>query len=439
MSNEDTISKSNETIINEKKKNKLIIPLITTILLLIIIGAFGFYINMTSKPKKVISNLINTLYNSYKKTNDYYKLNLQDKPYIIDGNLNIITDIPYIEELNQEKFNYKIGIDSTNKKMLTEFNLMEDENKIISLIYYFLNTESYLKLDEYEKLIKLDEENTYFDSNITYNSENLNMTNEDLDYIIKEAKEILINSIDMSAFTKTKDKIKINDKETSVNKYTIELNEKNLKNLDTNFKTNIIKNKNLIKKLSELTNKTEDEIIESIKTTNNYQNSGKFNIYTTKFKNDIKMIEYSYMGNKIQITFDKEIKNITIKSGISSIEFDIKKYTKEEMHIDFSLSYGFPIKGYIKTNIKNSSKEELNYTTTININYLNYNFGIKNEINIEEVNELYNIDTTNYVDANTIDPNEMNNIMENLLTKYQNSNLFKIIQNLSMSEQNELM
>lgn len=437
MSNEDNVSNIFETTNTKgRKNNKIIIPIILFIILLLLLGFSGLYFYLSNRPNKIVTNMINTIYDKYETAyKSENKININETPIELTGDLKINTNIPGLEDLSKEQINYQLGVDSENKKLFGGLSLSEDNKKIIEAIYYMINNKAYLKLDEYEKLILIE---NIEDNLTTEPKESINVNAEDTYYLITELKEILIDSVDMKAFKKSTDTIKINDKDTKVNKLTYELNEENMKTLDENLSKNMLKNEELLNKLSEITDTNVEDIKSELEeTVEEYEDYGKFVIYTKGINNELTMIEYINKETTIQIYFDNdEINKLSIKSGIYGVDFNIKTYTDEKLDIDYIINYGMTITGDIKATSKKINDDKYEETLDFTINYLDYNLELTTNYNIETKDNLFEIDTNNVINANELDQNTISEIMQNIMIKLQNSNLSKILEGLSQEEIN---
>lgn len=425
MSNKDNISNLTET--QKKEKKNIIIPLILIIFIIILFALGSIFMYLSTSKEKIITTAINNLYKDYKtKFNNNKLINIEDKSFIVNGNLYIETNIPGLNELKEDQIKYKIGIDSQNKKRLIDFSLEENNNKIINLIYYFINNESYLKFDEYDKLIKTDNNNLFNDENYS------NINTENLNYILEEFKNILINSLDMKALKKETATIDINDKEEKVNKLTFSLTKENIKNLNNNFKKNLLKNEKLLTKISETFNIDIDKLKNMLKKEyTEYEDSGEINIYTKQFTNKLIMIEYSYDETKLQLTFNKILNKIIIKNSIYTMEFNIKEYNEKKINIDYKINYGILISGNLLIENNKISEEKLETNINLAIEYLNYNLNLKGDYNLELNNEIFNINTEDALNSYEININEFNKTIENIMNKLENSNIYKLINGFS--------
>lgn len=140
MSNDDNVSNNIGTLNNkERKNNKIIIPLIILVFLLLLLGFSGLYFYLSNRPNKIVTNMINTIYDKYETAyKSENKININETPIELTGDLKINTNIPGFEDLRKEQINYQLGVDSKNQKFLGGLSLTEDNKKIIEAIYYMI-------------------------------------------------------------------------------------------------------------------------------------------------------------------------------------------------------------------------------------------------------------------------------------------------------------
>lgn len=417
----------------EKKHSKL--PKILIILIILILlgaGAFYAYNFIFNKPDKVVKGLINKAYEKFESPLKQSKaIDLNNESVLVTTDISLNTNIAGFEDLNDIKLNLITGTDYANKKFELGASLIENNQNIIDLFMYILNKDAYMMLNDiYSSPIKLNTEDIDLEEIL-----NNRISAEDTEYILKELKNIFIESLDMNDFKKSSDTITIDGKEVKVNKINYILDAEKQQKIVNNMIDNILKNEELLNRLAKISNEDVETIkqalmeskIESYDTEDN--ENIIFNIYTKGMTDEFVGLDIELPENS-NIKIRKNSSDTTVSANISgvSIMLTIKEESKEKATIDMKINIaGEEITG--TATIENNEIDEKNSEskTTLNITYqgetVELTFNMKQQIgaNIAE------IDTTNAKAMEEITEEEMNQIEQKLMEKLMNSKLYNLI------------
>ncbi len=417
----DDLKKSNS-------KGDLLIPIILGVIIVILLFLGCTFYFLSNSTSRIVSKVVNSLYDDYKsKSDSMIQFDFESNPYVIDGDIVIDTNISGLEELKNDKLKFRMGLDYENEKLLSSFSFIEYSNPLVSLVYYYVDSNCYVKIDDYDKLVKTQDE---FSFDEIFNSDS--SKKEDLDYVIYEFKNIFLDSLDNNSFKKSSDTIEINGKKESVSKLSYRLSEENVKNLNENISKGILSNDKLLEKLSNLTQKDIEHLKNILGSIDNmtYEDSGEISFYVQS-SNKLRMIEYSNDDTVMSAIFDDGIEKVSVKNGLYETDFTINSFNKEVIDIDYVINYGTPISGSILLTNEEIGEDKFQYSTDFSINLLTYSLSVKGNYVIESVDNIFDLDTSNYVDIENLDVNELNTIMENISDKIKNSNLVKILNNFA--------
>lgn len=414
----------------EKHKKNLLVPVIIFLVLALIAGGVYYYFN---NKKRVVKNLINNAYEKFDSLTFGDKLDL-GQSVLVSGDLSVNTNIPELQDLNSEKINYVVGVDYSNKKMELGASLEENGLKIIDAAMYMLDNNAYVLLkDNFDKLIKfpVDEMDDMFTV-----SNNLNLSEEDIKYIGKAYKDILIDSIDSNDLVKSTATITLDGKDTKVTKLTYDMTSQRASKLINNIIDGTLNDSKLLDILSKATGVSVDELkseLSSSKVTDTSSSSDKitFDIYTKGFNN-------SFVGMDIQgiIQIRKNSDNVTIEAGMGSekVSLVIKKMSDDSCVIELNSNIGGEvINGSLSLTVKEVEKNVFEGSVVFNLNYNGSTFSVTSNYNEKIGASVADVDVTDAVDFESLSEEDVNKIEQSLSTKFMDSKLYKLIENLSSS------
>ena len=427
----------------QEKKKHSVLPAILIILILLVVAAFCIYKFLFNKPDKIVKGLINTAYDKFENIIvDTQKYDFENEPIIVNGDLTLDTNIEGLENLKDIKLEYKTGIDSKNKKIEVGGLIKEDNEELLNAAMYLLDNNAYLSLkDIYPSLIKINDTEMNFNF---YDLIEKNYTQEDIKFIVKSYKDILIESLDMNDFKASNDKIEIDGKEIKVSKLTYDLNQKNLKKLSDKIIEKTLENEELMSKLTKVTGTSVEQLKSELEESKNEPESESYvlqftiNIYTKPITNEFVGMDIlnDSIGN-VEIRNSKDKITMNLKSNETSAIYTIKTNGKESITIEY--------KGMIddeeSTSTMTITSKEIDSknaegTLKINVNKGNKTFNISSNYKITAGESFADIDTTNSKFINELTPEEQSQIYLDIMTKLQNSKLYNMINSLLSNESN---
>lgn len=414
---------------NELKNNKVVPAILISILLLLFI-VFGGYFYF-SRPSKIVVNSIDTLYNDLIKLINPNSNIREFDTMLMDMNFKLNTNIEGLEDLSKEEINYKMGLDYPNKIMTMDVSWEEDTSTILGLMYFLINDKAYMKFANDDKLIEVDtEDESSLDFENIFSNSSQSLDYDDTIYVLEELKNAFVNSLDMGVLKKSRDVIKINGEEKKVTKISYPLTSKNVEKIVNNFVNKVTNNSKLLDKLSSMYEIDVDTLKANLEEMKNisYSDYGEINFFTDSFTTDLLMLEFSSDGMSYGITFNSDDTEIIINNGEFDTIITFKVISEEEINVDFKVQdAGVSGKLIIKATEVSDNKYTLNMD--FKLKYFVYDFGFNIDTTIETGAEINHVDVNNSVKLSTMDPNELQNIVNNMMEKVNNSNLFKLLGN----------
>ena len=429
---EENVSIPETNNITSKKGNK-IIPIAAVVLVVVALFAGGFYYYF-NRTDKIVTNVINKAFNKINDSIDEIEnFDYNKDTALVNGSLKIDTNIDGLEDLKNEKFDYTFGMDYKNRKLELGAALTENETKIIDALLYFINDKAYVSLkDDYKKIINIDDEIFNFDD--IFKIENVNFDKDDLNYITKEFKKILIDSIEMKKLTKSSSNIKLNGKSTKVTKISYNLNEKNTKKFIENIIDNILDNDELIKKLSKISDMSVSKIEDTLKDAKNedIEAIGTLNLYTKGFTNEFAKLELINNNAEFGIINNNYNTVIYVKDNDANLEITVNENTKNKLSIDYLYKESnAKVDGTIKITNKEISESKNEGSIELSVNYDKYKVNLELDYKSEIGASIANFDETNTVKLSEMTPTEIDNLYAKLFNKLIKSNMYEIIKNIS--------
>lgn len=379
----------------EYKNPMSYVPVIILVFLIMLLG-FGFFLSRS--PKMVFNTLINKV---YKEINNNVITNIKN----VKGNMSFQTNISVpdnqsnviFEILNNIYFNADYEMDYENKKMLVKLNTKYDNEKLVDVDLYAEDNKGYIFLkDAYKKYISTDIE----DLDDVFEKIEIN---DDYKIILSEVKNAVNKALKSEYFTKSREKIIVNNKNVSVIKNSLVINYDTAKQLATDILTYLSDSKSFTNSLSNISEINQDEIIssieEEIQTINSYNAASNKNkvivsIYTTSLTNEVIKMDISVEGDieKTTLEFIKDSDdsyNIILKSGDITVNSNINLLEQSDGTQKVAISVTEPTSG-------------TNFNLTVNTS-VKYN------------TNLTTVDVRDSVDVDSLTEEETNQIMTQLM------------------------
>ena len=415
-----------------KPKKGLIFPIVLLLVIALAVGGVYYYFN---NKGRIVKSLINDAFEKFDGLTIDNGYNLESQSVLISGDLSLNTNISELQDLNGEKLNYSFGLDYPNKKIEIGASLEEDGLNLIEAAMYLLDDTAYISLkDNYDKLIKIESAEL---SDIFSVSNGLNLSQDDIDYIVKAYKKILIDSIDSRDFDKSSATIVLNGKDTKVTKLTYNLTGAKAQKLVNNIIYETMNDSKLLNILSKASGLSVDELksqLEMSKIDGLYDDSEmiSFDIYTKGFNN-------SFVGMDIQgiVKIRKNNDNVTIEAGlgVEKVSLVIKSINDDSCVVEFNSNIGGEvIKGNLTLTSKEIEKNVYEGSVVFDLTYGENTFSISNKFNEKIGVSISDVDVSNAVDFESLSEDDLNRIEESISSKFMNSKLYKLIESLSYSD-----
>ena len=415
-----------------KPKKGLIFPIVLLLVIALAVGGVYYYFN---NKGRIVKSLINDAFEKFDGLTIDNGYNLESQSVLISGDLSLNTNISELQDLNGEKLNYSFGLDYPNKKIEIGASLEEDGLNLIEAAMYLLDDTAYISLkDNFDKLIKIESAEL---SDIFSVSNGLNLSQDDIDYIVKAYKKILIDSIDSRDFDKSSATIVLNGKDTKVTKLTYNLTGAKAQKLVNNIIYETMNDSKLLNILSKASGLSVDELksqLEMSKIDGLYDDSEmiSFDIYTKGFNN-------SFVGMDIQgiVKIRKNNDNVTIEAGlgVEKVSLVIKSINDDSCVVEFNSNIGGEvIKGNLTLTSKEIEKNVYEGSVVFDLTYGENTFSISNKFNEKIGVSISDVDVSNAVDFESLSEDDLNRIEESISSKFMNSKLYKLIESLSYSD-----
>lgn len=440
---ETEIPKSQEPVIetfdiekvNKKKEKKSPVGLIVILVLLCIAGVASFYAYkyFNVHPTGIVKSVINRSYENFSKSLKEIDGNTGDID-IFNEAVRVIGDFQFddgvTKGLDKEKIKFDVALDYSNKRAEGMLGLLKNGSTMADAKYYFQNDKMYMgSTTMFDNVYDLGEYK--FDDMFDLSDfENLDMNNvptvDDVDYIVKEFKDILLDSLDEKDMTLSKEDLEIKGKTVKTDKITYKINNSSMEKLKSSMADNVLKNDALISRLAKVTNGDEKEIRESFEEFKSSEVSddlisGEFILYTTGIDHSLVKAELSDSYEKIYITVEdnvttiaydgKDVKyEIVMTDNKNTCDVDIKiggitlvnmtfRENKAGIDFDYKIDYaGITLDGTIKYTYEPKGKKEGSGEVFFSLNgdvmdeKLAYEIKLDYEIKADD--DLEKIDTT---------------------------------------------
>ncbi len=360
-------------------ENKKKIPILAIVVLVaLVVGVFAVYKiyrglseNPTDIIKKVIDNTYEEFSSNLKKVDEQKgDIDIMLEPVKIKGELEF-NDKSY-EGLDKEKVTFELGLDYKNKLASGMGSVLRDGTSLGDAAIYLKDDKLYMKSNTFFDNIYLIGEQRFdelfdFSDLVEINDEELPSV-EDIDYVVKEFKDILVNSLDSKKMIKDKVSIDINGKTVSVDKITYKIDAESTKNLANALIDNTVKNASLIKKLAEMTGASEDEIKNSLNESKVEDTSdledidSDFVIYTKGIKRTVVGLELTSSEGKIVYSNYEDDMKIVIE--MEGFKVEVNSVKKKETYEIEALYNGQKVAS-LTVREANESKIDLDYDINI--------------------------------------------------------------------------
>lgn len=459
--------------IKDKKENKINRKkiIISILLLMIIMGlsCFVAYKYFKNNPTEIVKMVINNTYEDFsselKKLEDrplLDSLNIIEDSFKISGNLTI-KDKKY-KELENEKISYLLGFDYKNKKAEAYIGLLKNSTVIGDFNVYCKHDNLYYLSDTMlNNIYNLGKFDFYNNFNLKELEEDLKKEKriniEDIDFVIRQFKDALINSLDKDKMTISKEKILVGNEQIKAEKITYDLDYQSFNNLYNSTMEKILSSDETLDKISLIIGLSKEEVKDELsKSLTDLYSDGemfndlKFSIYTrettnklVKFeiKNDKNAFEAAFMDNQINLVNinGDDRTDVTVKKNENTYDINvkfnnalvasinIKELNEEVISLDYVYKYDkTDIKGSFKlmSNQSNYFDYVIDFDVDSKINNKSYSYGINLTMKIEKNVDVAPKDVSYAIESNTILDDDKYK-MSYALYELQNSEIYKYL------------
>ena len=436
---EEQIVQSEEPVIVEEKpkKKKPILLIIIILVVLAVVGTgVGIYLHLNS-TKTIVTNVVNNLYDKFaSNVEEVKKFDINEESISLDTDISFKTDIQNVKELNDVKLNLNYGIDLKNKRMEAGLTIDENSKELLSALGYILDDNMYVLFkDMYPSLINIGK------TDVSQMFTNSNVTVEDVEYLLKEYKNIFINSLNMDDFEKSSATITLNGKEESVTKLTYVFDTNKQKTLTSNMMNNASESNEFIDRLSKISGTSSSDLKSAFKNTDAldsediYTEPSTFIIYVKGLIPELVGMDISNDETNMQIRMNDNDTTITSKYNGNDVVITIKE---ENDVMKLNLTTVVESKDLnIDVEMTKNKKDDKNYDGVVKLSasYNKQNFEIDVNYKMTIGKKIANVDVSKAKDASTISQIELNNIQQKIYTNLQNSKLYKMIMSLVPSHE----
>lgn len=409
----ETIEEFNENFdVKKPKKKGLLIAVIAIIA--VVIALIATYFLIFTKPQFIFSKAIDKMFVKTDKI-DSMKLDYKLKASVETDDIKIKQ---YAEELEKCTLNFGFQLDAESKQEVVALGLDYKDEQVIDLKTYYNNEGIYLYLDEiFEKYIKVDADENQIvaikEAFEQFSDENIKKSNKIMKIFRDELKKQIKEE---GTFEKTKETIKIGDKDKKVTKYTLNLSQESLINILSNMLLNLSEDEEFLEAMGDDSFKSELEkaskaLTENLNKLDKDMLNVKINIYTKGILNN-------FAGMDIEI-------NTSMNNQKAAIVFNVLKESKEIYEYSIKLkSQGINAKvlsGKIENQIEKDTKNEGKGKVIITAKVPEYIYSLKANIEVDYSIEVNNgidkVDVSNSVNMKDLTEKDTDSIRKKLMTK----------------------
>ena len=437
--------------VEEKKKKSPKIFIIGAVAVVVIGVLFFLYNSVFQNKKVIVQKEITTIFDSFINTVkeiDKQTIDIDfDKDKVgVEGSLSISSNFKSQEidlsKLKDYSFKYNGVIDKSSNKLSGSITLNKKDNPYLALNTFMNGKTLFLQSEElYSKVLKttLDKEIKDYD----FNSLEMNK----ITTLLEKTRDIVKNSVNEKDIKKSTVSKDINGKKQSVNKVSYSLNYVQLvKDIINGY----IKDKEVLKILSDISGEEVDDIKESLQEELKYIDDSDevimIDSYHDKLTSSVKLIEISREGLVFSITKLNDLEKFSYKLDDQELligSYDKKKEelkfetTTEDNRMEFVLkkkkenSYSISMTAVIDESrysleatidnkvTKDTIENNAEVTLHLDVDGEKISTEIKSTSKLSKAGTVKEINGASAVDVNSITEEDIYAIENNLLTKVQ--------------------
>ena len=370
---------------NNAPKNKGTIKIAIIVIAILLIGglAFGVYALFFAPSKTdMLKSAINDVYAGFSSSLEKLEkqkvdIDIFNDSLKLEGDFQIAGST--FAKLKDDKIDFTLGLDYKNKLMEASGKLSEKNKDLLDGKIILKNNHLYLKSDSLLNNV-YDLGSYNFDDHVDLGDleNDLNSVDlpsaSDIDFIVKEFKDALLNSLDEKNMKQEKVDLSINNTKVKATKITYTINKETMLKLAKNLATELNSNDNLKAKLVDIFKINKDDYQDALdamqdeKAFDSFEGEGEFSIYATGVthqfagaelivKDGGKLAFYN-SGDNAYFIFNEEESNETLEitsvkekdiydvritmtednKAIEVAKLTIRKLTNEEIDLDYDLN-----------------------------------------------------------------------------------------------------
>ena len=432
---------SEEKIVEEGgKSRKVLLGIIAVLVVALCVLAGYMYFNKPT-PKNVYLRVIDEFASGVNK--NINKLNINDKEevkYNVGFNLKT-TNSDYTEIaniINKIKLSSKTESDFSNKKLNTSIDVLYNNSSIIDANIYLNNKDMYAEIPSlYDKLIKMPLDNE-LDLEQIWNT----LDKDSYKTIINELTNIIKNNLKEEYFSNSVEKITVLNNEVEVSKQVLDLNSKNIVELETNIINAMVNNDKLLNALSKVTSMSVSDIKSNLnESKKEVQEAEGFvaEIYLNTKNNKIEYVTIKSGEEKVELvkvsddTFNIMVDNnnvgtLTLNNKEINLNIDYEGTKVTYKITDTSLEMNGSFEGTTFSIKLNGNEKKGNLVINVNSKEEKIDLTINADYETNLIKKVQDKNYSNYVELDKMTEDDMNSIMTKL---YENQNLMTLIQDIS--------
>lgn len=459
---------------NNAPKNKGTIKIAIIVIAILLIGglAFGAYKMFFATSKTdMLKSAINGVYAEFSSSLEKLEkqkvdIDIFNDSLKLEGDFQI--DGSTFAKLKDDKIDFTLGLDYKNKLMEASGKLSEKNKDLLDGKIILKNNHLYLKSDSLLNNI-YDLGSYNFDDHVDLGDleNDLNSVDlpsaSDIDFIVKEFKDALLNSLDEKNMKQEKVDLSINNTKVKATKITYTINKETMLKLAKNLATELNSNDNLKAKLVDIFKIDKDDYQDALdamqdeKAFDSFEGEGEFSIYATGVthqfagaelivKDGGKLAFYNSGDNayfifneeesneKIEITSvkEKDIYDVSIimtedNKANEVAKLTIRKLTNEEIDLDYDLNIeDTKANGSIKLTGKQNNKD-ITGTVEFSVNYTDgkekYDVSFTANYKVTTGQKIATDNVTTAISSENITDEDMTKVKDKL-TDLESSNIY---------------
>ena len=451
---EEPMATINETVeektqSSNSKKNKTTIFVCIGVLVVLLIGLAVWYFVFKTPNKNVYETAIQKAFAEVKETLEdakqtSIKANFAEDVIFNEGTLQLGTDVPELEGLNQYAFDYELGLDAKNESANLYLGLVNDssDTTVLDGNFYIMNDTLYMESGKiFEGLL-------FTPVDFVMEMPSTTVSYDTLIKIVDTTESAILKFVRESTITTSNTEKTIDGQAKKVTDHAFVVNGEVLKRLVTEVTNSYINDASLLSEMALLFQMSEEELkanLEELQKDENYEDMGEvtFHIYTEGFQNtivaftleesDVEVITGTVNGDDFKATMESEGTSLTIsktkeevainiQSDGSSVAIGYNKVSATEGTITLIIQdgeSGTRMNGTLNISSQKESDTRANTTMTGSIimeadgQSIELTVNMQNRMSVNE-KELADIDTNSARDASTLTEEESNAILTNL-------------------------